>query len=154
MNFCTTCGYWYKAETMHRCAPLKEDLTKAELYDRMAGMSNRAYKAESELERVKKQNAAMREALEILVASEIQCEDGQPATHAWLPGATRKLILKTISSDVGKDYFSREQVMPLVEALHWIELTEAAHSDAARADCKLCKALEHARAIGLLKEKP
>lgn len=45
--------------------------------------------------------------------------------------------------------FTAEEVRPLVEALHWMELTDAAHSAAARTDCKLCKALEHAHKLGM-----
>ena len=67
---------------------------------------------ESELERLRKQNAAMREALQWLHAGSI-CSD--PATSV----ASRKdcPICKALQPDAGARYLSLEEVQPLVEAL-------------------------------------
>lgn len=60
-----------------------------------------------------------------------------------------KVAIQKALSTPAPRVFTAEECRPLVEALHWMELTEAAHSNAARAECKLCRALDRARKLGM-----
>lgn len=107
-----------------------------------------------ELERLRKQNAAMREALGQIVDPRIVCADGLPATHAWLPPESRKLILAALQPDAGARYLSPEQVRPLVDCLAHIktlalECREKPEIVLSAVGLSACSGVGHAKSLGL-----
>jgi hypothetical protein len=99
----------------------------------------------AELERVRRQNTAMRSALETCRTS---------AAHLGYTGLPLDAIRQGLKEDAGSDLLTREQVQPLVETLQGV-LNSALHPDTAfRAVMvpldPIRKALAHARTLRLV----
>lgn len=116
---------------------------------------------EAELERVRKQAAAMREALQkhhdhASEACNVFFEqDGKPIDictdlgEAYQDSSLCELTLDAMRADAGANYVSKEQVKPLVEALTRINEISVIDEDMGCAVNWAGDALTHARALGL-----
>ena len=153
----------------------QEDLARLPFWE--AHMADRLRAAEKELERLRaqisrevnivadliverdaarKQCAAMRQAIEDFVYN-IKHHHvagwGDVSRCDVAADNSFKELMKAISTDAGRDYIAKEQIKPLVEALQFAHMDSLCVDPATstRYDpCPICKALAHAKKLGLL----